>query len=266
MKLQELLKEILLDKPQVDDFFGLDGLTIYGKNKLEPYKDKILQCEEFSECEELHFMDYPFLLQNDDRPIKADAYKLNEGQRFRGVCYLLSLSLTPEVFDPNTIHTPVKDGACITPILYNPETFTPLKKIVLEYNVEKSQDGFVDGEYEVKMEMKNLLEKVLDNPKEYLVKGERGVIVRGVFERNEVVRQVTPPLYLTGTISYVSEDEMPGVAYYLDSETTNVGEVNVKVKTKVIPPHLKNLFKETLQSKGLEITEEEINKFLEDNQ
>lgn len=266
MKLQELLNEILLDKPQVDDFFGLDGLTLYGGNNLSQYKERILQCEEFSECTELNFMNTPIMLSNEDQPIKSESYKLVEGQKFKGICYLLSLALTPEVFNPDTLHIPVKDGACITPSIYNPETFKPLRKIVLEYNPERAQDGFVDGDYELKMEMKDLLDKVLDNPYDYQVKGERGVIVRGVFERNEVVKEVTPSRYLTGVKSFVKEEEMPGVAYYLDSETTNVGEVNVKVKTKVIPPHLKNLFKETLQNKGLEITEEEINKFLEDNQ
>ena len=107
--------------------------------------------------------------------------------------------------NPDTLHTPVKDGACITPTVYNPETIKPIKKIVLEYSPERAQDGLVDGEYELKMEMKDLLDKVLDNPYDYQVKGERGVIVRGVFERNELVQELTPPRYLTGVKSFVKE-------------------------------------------------------------
>ena len=212
-----------------------------------------------------NFMNMSMILSNDDLPLKADTYKLVEGQKFKGVCYLLSLALTPEVFNPDTLHTPVKDGACITPTVYNPETFKPLKKIVLEYSPERAQDGLVDGEYELKMEMKDLLDKVLDNPYDYQVKGERGVIVRGVFERNELVQELTPPRYLTGVKSFVKEEEMPGIAYYLEKNIIKEGEIEMKVKNVLIPPHLKQLFKDTFGDKNLEITKEEIDKFLEEN-
>lgn len=267
MKLKELLTEIFGETPNNDHQFGFDGLTLYGRDNLSQYKERILQCEEFSECTELNFMNMPTILSNDDLPLKADTYKLVlvEGQKFKGVCYLLSLALTPEVFNPDTLHTPVKDGACITPTVYNPETFKPLKKIVLEYSPERAQDGLVDGEYELKMEMKDLLDKVLDNPYDYQVKGERGVIVRGVFERNELVQELTPPRYLTGVKSFVKEEEMPGIAYYLEKNIIKEGEVVMKVKNVLIPPHLKQLFKDTFGDKNLEITKEEIDKFLEEN-
>lgn len=265
MKLKELLTEIFGETPNNDHQFGFDGLTLYGRDNLSQYKERILQCEEFSECTELNFMNMPMILSNDDLPLKADTYKLVEGQKFKGVCYLLSLALTPEVFNPDTLHTPVKDGACITPLVYNPETFSPFKKIVLQYNPERAQDGLVDGEYELKMEMKDLLDKVLDNPYDYQVKGERGVLVRGVFERNEIVSEVTPSRYLTGVKSFVKEEEMPGLAYYLEKNIIKEGEVELKVKNVLIPPHLKQLFKDTFGEKNLEITKEEIDKFLEDN-
>jgi hypothetical protein len=265
MKLKELLTEIFGETPNNDHQFGFDGLTLYGRDNLEPYKERILQCEEFSECTELNFMNMPVILSNDDSPLKANTYKLVEGQKFKGVCYLLSLALTPEVFNPETLHTPVKDGACITPTVYNPETFKPLKKIVLEYSPERAQDGLVDGDYELKMELKSLLDKVLDNPYDYQVKGERGVIVRGVFERNEVVKEVTPPRYLTGVKSFVKEEEMPGIAYYLVKNNVSEGKVEIKVKNVLIPPHLKQLFKDTFGDKNLELTKEDIDKFLEDN-
>ena len=265
MKLKELLTEIFGETPNNDHQFGFDGLTLYGRDNLSQYKERILQCEEFSECTELNFMNMPMILSNDDLPLKADTYKLVEGQKFKGVCYLLSLALTPEVFNPDTLHTPVKDGACITPLVYNPETFSPFKKIVLQYNPERAQDGLVDGEYELKMEMKDLLDKVLDNPYDYQVKGERGVLVRGVFERNEIVSEVTPSRYLTGVKCFVKEEEMPGLAYYLEKNIIKEGEVELKVKNVLIPPHLKQLFKDTFGEKNLEITKEEIDKFLEDN-
>lgn len=266
MKLKELLTEIFGETPNNDYQFGFDGLTLYGRDNLEQYKERILQCDEFSECTELNFMNMPIILSNDDTPLKASDYKLVEGQKFKGVCYLLSLALTPEVFNPETLHTPVKDGACITPMVYNPETFKPFKKIVLEYSPERAQDGLVDGDYELKMELKSLLDKVLDNPYDYQVKGERGVLVRGVFERNEVVKEVTPPRYLTGVKSFVKEEEMPGIAFYLVKTPNDDGsEVSISLKSVLIPPHLKQLFKDTYGEKNLELTKEEIDKFLEDN-
>ena len=58
---------------------------------------------------------------------------------------------------------------------------------------------------------------------------------------------------------------MPGIAYYLEKNIIKEGEVVMKVKNVLIPPHLKQLFKDTFGEKNLEITKEEIDKFLEDN-
>jgi hypothetical protein len=174
MKLKELLTEIFGETPNNDHQFGFDGLTLYGRDNLEQHKERILQCDEFSECTELNFMTIPMLLSDDDLPIKADSIKLVEGQKFKGVCYLLSLALTPEVFDPETLHTPVKDGACITPTVYKPETFKPFKKIVLEYSPERAVDGSVTGEDHVNSELRNLLDKFLENP--YGLKRFEGII------------------------------------------------------------------------------------------
>lgn len=266
MKIKELLTEIFGEDPSKDHIYQFDGLTLYGRDNLEQYKERILQCDEFSECTELNFMNLPMILFNDNEPIKAMDFKLVEGQKFKGVCYLLSLALTPEVFNPDTLHTPVKDGACITPLVYNPETFKPLRKIVLEYSPERVQDGIVDGEYELKMEMKSLLDKVLDNPYDYQVKGERGVIVRGVFERNEVVKELTPARYLTGVKSFINEKEFPDrMAFYYESIPISEGEVEIKLKCKIIPSHLSKLYVETFGESNFQVTEEEINKFLEDN-
>ena len=269
MKLKELLTEIFGETSTIDNQsfppFGFDGLTLYGRDKLSPYKDRILQCEEFSECTELNFMSMPVILSNDDTSIMAESYNLSEGQKFKGVCYLLSLVLTPEVFNPETLHIPVKDGACITPTVYKPETFKPFKKIVLEYSPERAADGSVTGEEDVKSELRNLLDKVLENPYDYQVKGDRGVIVRGVFERNEIVQQVTPQRYLTGVKSFVKEEEMPGIAYYMEGNEINEGEIGIKLKKVLIPPHLKQLYKDTFGGRNLDVKKEEIDKFLEEN-
>ena len=63
MKLQELINEILSSgelknkKGYAVKVEGLTDSTIYGE-ELEPYIDRIKQCEEFSECDEIVIMKY----------------------------------------------------------------------------------------------------------------------------------------------------------------------------------------------------------------
>jgi hypothetical protein len=45
------------------------------------------------------------------------------------------------MFDSKDLHKIVKDGAAITPSLYNPITFIPYKQIVLEFCPEQAQDS-----------------------------------------------------------------------------------------------------------------------------
>ena len=141
MKLQELVTEILtsgeFSKPK--DKFGIINETIYGED-LEQFKERILQTEEFSECKELIIMKHPIIAVENGKTVHNLTYKHQEGQKFKGKCYLLSLALTPEMFDPNSLHTPVKDGALITPTLYDTTTFLPTKKIVLTWSPEMAQD------------------------------------------------------------------------------------------------------------------------------
>jgi hypothetical protein len=77
-------------------------------------------------------------------------------------------------------------------------TFEPTKKIVLTFSPEMVQDILnIDTEQEQRQILHKLLDDVLDNPEEYRVKGERGILVRGVFKtKNE--DQKEPP-YLIGT-------------------------------------------------------------------
>jgi hypothetical protein len=201
MKLQELINEILSSgelenkKGYLVNVQGLTDNMIYGK-ELEPYLERIKQCDEFSECDEIVIMKYPITLDENNNSIETKTYKVVPNQKFKGKCYLLSLALTPEMFDPKKIHEPVLDGACITPTIYNPETFEPKKKIVLEFSPEISQDKTIYAygnpsmindiedtyEQQLRKQLHETLDKILDNPELYQVKGEKGVMVRGIFE------------------------------------------------------------------------------------
>lgn len=262
MKLKELLDEIFKDGPIEQEKFGIIDYTLYGKKHLELIKDKLLQLEEFSELDELTILDHP-TYEIDGNVYTTNTYKLVEGQKFGGKGFLLSVSLTPETYDPDTIHTPVKDGACISQTVYDPETFEPFKKIVLQFSPERIQDGISNHENLIRQELHELLDKILDNPQDYQVKGERHVLVRGVFETNEVRKSVESPKYLSG----IKTNPEHFTVYYFEQKNINEGEIKMDLKTKFIPKELKDKFIEEFgdRVRELKLTGEEIDKFLNDN-
>lgn len=93
--------------------------------------------------------------------------------------YIFQIMFTPRIYDPKTIYNAVMDGCTMTPIVYNPETFTPYRQIVLTWSPEQAQDFPVNNSEEVmKQTLRDQLEKVLANPEEYMPEGIRGVMVR----------------------------------------------------------------------------------------
>ena len=265
MKLQELLTEILtsgeFSKPK--DKFGIINETIYGE-ELEQFKDRILQTEEFADCEELIIMKHPVTILENGRTVQNVTYRHQEGQKFKGKCYLLSLSLTPEMFDPNKIHTPVLDGACITPTLYDPTTFEPKKKIVLEFSPEALQDDINSTEKVKRKQLHETLDKILDNPELYCVKGEKGLLVRGFFEEIQTGNKTEK----TDLVGINSEKQTHMTAYFFEKDEKNSkeGQVNLKLSSMPIPIELKDKFTEELGPKSVNVTREEIEEFLKRNQ
>ena len=90
--------------------------------------------------------------------------------------YIYQILFTPRVYDPKTIHDAVKDDCTITPLFYNPETFIPYKKIVIKYSPEYTEE--ILTEEDMKQHLRDKLEKVLENPDDYMQEGHRGVMVR----------------------------------------------------------------------------------------
>jgi hypothetical protein len=265
MKLQELLMDIFStgEYPKGDNRFGYVNETIYG-NRLEIIKERILQSEEFSECEELIILKHP-TVELDGKVKLAETRKLGENQKFKGRCYLLSLALTPEMFDPNKIHTTVLDGACITPTLYDPQTFQPKKKIVLEFSPEMNQEQILNGEEtNLRKRLHKTLDKILDNPENYQVKGEKGVIVRGFFE--EVVTPTST--YKTDLVGIETEKLKHLMVYFFETDEKNSkeGQVSLKLSSIPIPIELGDKFKGELGFDPAVIKREDIEEFLKRNQ
>jgi hypothetical protein len=251
MKLKELIAEITSSTEY-----------LYGE-ELEPYKERILQCEEFSECEELIIMKYPVTILENGRTVRNVTYRHQEGQKFKGKCYLLSLSLTPKMFDPKTMHTPVLDGACITPTMYDPTTFEPKKKIVLEFSPEALQDGVNSTEEVKRKQLHDTLDKIFDNPESYEIKGERVLLVRGYFEEIHSPSGVEK----TDLVGINPEKQTHMMAYFFekDEKHSTEGQVNLKLSSIAIPIELSDKYAEELGTKSVNVTREEVEKFLEDN-
>ena len=268
MKLEELIKNVFDDRANIiknegsestlkDILIGTSFDSVLNSVDLEKIKDELLKTDAFSECDDLEIVHYPIFKLGEDKVLTTQTHRYGEDIKYRGKCYLYSISLTPEMYEPAKVLIPVKDGASISPILYDPSTFEPLKKIVLTF----SPEGQMDDETK-KQEIRDLLNKVLDNPEEYRTKGTRGILIRGVFEQINYDRKFEPD-YLVGTI----QESETYIGYYMVKEKGSNDKESLYIKSKQIPKKLKESFIEKFTEEGKlkETTEEELNQFLEEN-
>jgi hypothetical protein len=181
MKLKEFL-EIALIGEKNDSNLGFEENVIYGEN-LDKYKHLIKECDEFAKCDSLDILTMPLVKGKNGEVYTTQTIKLTDLMEFKGRCYLLSLGLSPEMYDPNQLIKPVKNGAAMGPIMYDPLTFEPRKHILLTWSPEMAQDvSGTNDELTLRNDIHKLLDDVLDNPEEYKTKGFRVVLVRGLFE------------------------------------------------------------------------------------
>jgi hypothetical protein len=261
MKLKEFVEIVELGKS--DDDLLMDN-KLYGK-QLEKYKEIILKTDEFNECDSLDILEYPLSKSKDGKVFTPYSIKLSDVMKFKGKCYLLSLTLTPEMYDPTLLLKPVKDGAAIGPTVYDPITFEPKRQILLSYNpsVHFNFDNKFEHSEEFKRdEIHQLLDKVLDNFDEYKIKGTKEVLVRGLFEVVDNGGQVTTNTYDID-LSNQSPEEVGYQVFYLEQNVIKPGEVNLEIKKKLIPPHLKDNFISEVGTDPAKITETMIDAFLE---
>ena len=181
MKLEEFVTKIYNERPELntDGFFN----PFLNSKELEEVKDELLKFDVFSECDDLEIVHYPTFKVGDDKVLSVQTYKYKEGMKFKGKGYLYSISLTPELYDPSKMLEPVKNGASISPTVYDPMTFEPRKHILLTWSPEMAQDlSVTKDETTLRNDIHKLLDDVLDNPEEYRMKGTRYITIRGVFE------------------------------------------------------------------------------------
>jgi hypothetical protein len=119
------------------------------------------------------------------------------------------------MYDPCKLSEPVKNGAAISPTIYDIVTFEPVKKILLTFSPEMNQDLLMmGGEQTLRNNIHKLLDDVLDKPEEYRTKGFKGVMVRGLFEEvdtydgSEKIRKTYDiDLYKNKEVNTISKSE-----------------------------------------------------------
>jgi hypothetical protein len=185
MKLSELMTILFRNGP-ITTINNLPDFAIYGEY-LERYKDDLLKCEEFSEVLDITFVKTP-RIEGNVEPTEVKTYLVKDGMKLRGNVVLYSIFLTPEIYDPSECYKSVKDGASLSGLIYDEENFTPYKKITLNFSPESDPYlSLVDGMTQLREQLHETLDKVLDNPNEYQVKGYRGIMIRGLFDSKEIL-------------------------------------------------------------------------------
>ena len=103
-------------------------------------------------------------------------------------CYFYQIVYSPVIYDPKDITIPVKDGMVISPLLYNPATFEPSRKITIEWKPEDlfHNKGIQPITWEdEKAYIREKLEALLANPDKYKPKGRRGLMIRYALDKTE---------------------------------------------------------------------------------
>jgi hypothetical protein len=267
MKLKEFLEVALLgkkDNPNLTNQTFVDETCLYGK-ELDKYKNIIKECDEFAKCDSLDILTMTLTKGKNDKVYTIETIKLSDLMEFKGRCYLLSLGLTPEMYDPNQLIKPVKNGAAMGPVMYAPLTFEPRKHILLTWSPEMAQDmAGMDNESTLRNDIHKLLDDVLNNPEEYKTKGTRHVLVRGLFEvvdKNDGSEVVINHYDVDLTVN--KPDDVGYVVYYLEQNVIKPGEIELRLNNKIIPSHLKDKFIEELGTDVSKLNEKVIDDFLE---
>lgn len=190
MKLVELLKQRF---PTWDEFpKGTHGDAILTSKILELMLPDIQKCDEFKNARLI--IAHSPVMADVDTPeltvVTMHNYLLYDDTEFRGKCYLYSINLTPEIYDPMKIHIPVKNGCAITPVMYNPTNFIPYREIVLNRSFENSEDTVSS-----RQNLHKLLDQILDNPDEYQIKGDRGIMIRGYMNEKKSPEKLVKTLF-----------------------------------------------------------------------
>ena len=162
---------------------SMEGFSINNSTEEQRIQVEVELIKHF-EFDKIVWMDLPAGLTEDGKTaISVKGLKISDSDNptyKHKVGYIYTVSFTPKMYEPGEMYKPVKDGCVFGPIVYNPETFEPKQSITISWSPDFPQD--IDAPqrtYEDDKQMiRDMLEKVLDNPEEYRPKGHIGGLIR----------------------------------------------------------------------------------------
>lgn len=261
MNLKDLMLELEREGyfEKVSDQMNLKyGSTIiYGSDELNPIVNRIKECDEFSDVEKINLLQTPIIHNINGKNETPKTYILKGGEKFKGKAYILSIELSQEFFKDENLHENIKDGASISPKLFNSENFKPTRKILLEYNPDKYKGNeLVGNDNLIRQELHDKLDEVLNNPNKYTGNGERSILIRGYFEEIQ-----SPPVKPRSDFYSIIPEPKAYVAFYMEKEVTENG-VNAKLRQQIIPAELREEYIKKFDGRGIDVSKEEIDEFL----
>ena len=180
------LKELIALMPESEN-----GIKMVSKFWNEQWEKKFRETPQFKDVETFVIAELPVFLSIEEigKPLSVERIVLSEEVRFKGAVYLHSFELSPPLYGSySDLLTQVfEKKALVTPVLYNPEDFTPSQNIILNLNLEIPEE-----QRHISL-MRQLLD-VLDDMPKYSATGTRHIMMRGVFECQERESESHTPL------------------------------------------------------------------------
>jgi len=261
MKLIDLLVDLFeINKEKLDLFeMNKEKLDFLDHECLLNIKQYLLECDDLKTIENFDIIEIPDVENEKGEIIESKYFKLTDDTKFGNKCYIHSINMSPEVFNLDTIHNPVKDGACITPTIYDPQSFKPTRKICIEFSPEEIQDDLVNNEGNKKEKLIELFKNVLDSPEDYRVKGERFFMVRGIFDEITINDETYKEEIGNLNLDYGNQKHF--MITYFNNVLNEDNTIGIKLEKKYLPNNMKNSFIENFENKKT-VTKKELDEFL----
>jgi hypothetical protein len=180
------LKELIALMPESES-----GVKMVSNFWNEQWVKQLSLTPQFKDVEKFVIVDRPNFeaTEGTKKILISESIKLSEEVRFKGTLYLYSFEFSPPMYGnySDLLAQVFKKKALVTPVLYNPEDFTPSQNIILNLNLE------IPEEQRHIFLMRQLLD-VLDDMPKYSATGTRHIMMRGAFECQERESESHTPL------------------------------------------------------------------------
>lgn len=252
MKLNEFIKngiELTESTPLNYISEGFDHIL------LEKIKESLMKCDEFKNVDVFEIIEIPFIANERNEIIESKTFRLSNNTEFRKKCYIHSISLSPLLYDLKALNKPVKNGACISPVMYDAINFTPKCRICIEFSPESLQESIINTDNLMKQELSDLFNDILNSPNDYMTKGERAIIIRGIFE--EIIIDDNSYLENIGTLN-LDYDNQP----FFSVIYTSRGDKSIKLEKMLLPIELREKFEEHFKNMITVLSKDDVDEFL----